>query len=94
MALETARKYARECAPGSGEFPGQFEGANVGGSEEQSPPFMEPCTLAHPFRTHLREHPIVSRSRPRTHQTAGVSAKLWGTPEFKRGGRGRKDPHL
>jgi hypothetical protein len=58
MALETARKYAREYAPGSGVFPGHFEGANAGGFEERSSAFADPCALAHPFSYAPPEPPL------------------------------------
>jgi hypothetical protein len=49
MALETARKYAREYAPGSGVFLGQLAGGKASGFERPIPSFMHACALAHPF---------------------------------------------
>jgi hypothetical protein len=68
MALQLARKYARECAPGSGVFPGQFGGASAGGFEQQSSAFTRPCALARPLSTQQRKHHRVSRSRPHNHE--------------------------
>jgi len=51
MALETARKYARECAPGSGLSPGHFEGAKAGVFETSRETLQALSPSPIPFRT-------------------------------------------
>jgi len=68
-----------------------ISGAESGAdSDGRRPPLRALAPSPSPFRTHHPEHPRVSRSRPHNHETEGVSGKLWGTPEFERGGRGRR----
>ena len=64
LALQLARKYAREHAHGSGAFPGQFVGVKLGGFEQDSSSASSPCALAHPILHAEAEHLRISRSRP------------------------------
>ena len=86
MALLLDRQYAREYAPGSVVLAAQLEGGKTGGFEQPISVFMRPCAPAHPLFLQHWEHPSVSRSRPRNDETEGVNGKLWGAPEFNRGG--------
>jgi hypothetical protein len=54
MALQCARKHARECAPGSGAFPSYFQGANQGRFEAPFSRTLSSCALAQPFRAQHR----------------------------------------
>ena len=77
MALQCARKDAREQAPGSGVFSSYFQGENQGRLEAPLSRISSPCALAHPMLRAAANAPRVSRSRPHNHETVGVSGKLW-----------------
>ena len=49
MALQLARKYAREHACGSGVFPRRFPGRKLGAFEQVSSALLRPCALARPI---------------------------------------------